>query len=358
MKKFTLLLLALFSILVIAKPQPIVKVGTIPGEFGVTSSGAATYIIPIDIPSGRSGMEPNLSLIYNSQTGTNIMGEGWSVCGFSSIVRADKSMYYNGTIKTIDFIDDEFLLNGSHLIKINESNTEIEYRTEIDEFSKIIFYKPNEEDHYGHFLVYHKSGTIAEYGYNTNSIHFYEDDIQGTNPAIAWHINKLYDRKGNYISYKYDQDPNSGELHPLFIYYTGYQTSNLRTTGSYEVAFYYEAYSDSSQSIFLNQYLSGTEYYPYKIQNTKRLKALEISYNSTPLKRYDLTYYPYEKIVSSSGKDFLKSVKLSIPYTTEQLNETQFSWDFYNPEYTISYFNTFDVLRTSRSKFLSLDIMV
>ncbi|GEM_PF-2783532 len=337
MKKQIVILFNLLVLSFMGISQNTIKVGTLPGEFGVSQSGAAIYTIPLDIPPCRASMEPDLAFVYNSQSSTNIMGEGWNITGFSSIVRANKSNYYNGIVKTIDFVDDEFLLDGSHLIKINETSSEIEYRTELDEFSKIIFYKPSNENIYGYFQVYHKSGTIAEYGYSFNSLHIFEDDLPGENPAIAWHINKLYDRQGNYVTYKYNQDPNNGELHPLFIYYTGYQASQLRTTGSYEIAFYYESYSDSSQSIIFNHYKNGNNYSPYKIQNTKRLKAVEISYNSFPLKRYDLCYFPYEENVSASSKDFLKSIKLSIPNTNEQLKETEFLWDFYNPHFKINF---------------------
>jgi len=41
-------------------------VGTIDGAHSVNLSGAFTYTIPIKIPEGTMGMQPNLSLNYNS----------------------------------------------------------------------------------------------------------------------------------------------------------------------------------------------------------------------------------------------------------------------------------------------------
>jgi len=71
-------------------------VGTIPGSFGVSPSGAAIYTIPLDLPPGRVGMIPDISLVYNSQISGTILGQGWTLSGFSAITRTNPTNYYNG----------------------------------------------------------------------------------------------------------------------------------------------------------------------------------------------------------------------------------------------------------------------
>ncbi len=56
------------------------------GKAGV-SGGQASYQIPIDLPPGRNGIRPKVSLSYNSQSGNGIAGVGWSLNAGSAISR-------------------------------------------------------------------------------------------------------------------------------------------------------------------------------------------------------------------------------------------------------------------------------
>src|SRR5438876_11007167 len=74
------LMLAAFFVATSATPSSSQNM-TLPGNFGVGASGAATYRVPIAVPSGTAGMVPSLSLEYDSQSGNGIAGVGWSVAG-------------------------------------------------------------------------------------------------------------------------------------------------------------------------------------------------------------------------------------------------------------------------------------
>jgi len=53
------------------------------------STGTAGLTIPIDVPRGRKGIQPNFTLAYNSSSGNSILGVGWSL-ELGSIQRSTK----------------------------------------------------------------------------------------------------------------------------------------------------------------------------------------------------------------------------------------------------------------------------
>ncbi len=60
------------------------------GTYGEGSSQplrvAAVYEIPIDVPVGVNGWQPQISIAYNSQGGSFILGKGWDISGIPKSV--------------------------------------------------------------------------------------------------------------------------------------------------------------------------------------------------------------------------------------------------------------------------------
>jgi RHS repeat-associated protein len=78
------------------------------------NNGAFSESIPIEVP-GFHGLEPHLSVNYNSDSSFGLMGVGWSLSGFSTIERVNYGRgtpSYNG-LATVT--SDLFLLDGSDL---------------------------------------------------------------------------------------------------------------------------------------------------------------------------------------------------------------------------------------------------
>ena len=92
-------------------------VGAIPGQLSVNQIGAATYTVPIDVPAGINGMQPNLALSYNSMAGNGIVGWGWNIAGLSVITRTGKTIYFDGKVEGVGYTaSDNFVLDGQRLI--------------------------------------------------------------------------------------------------------------------------------------------------------------------------------------------------------------------------------------------------
>jgi hypothetical protein len=175
--------------------------GATPGNFGVTESGAATYSIPITVPPGTAGMEPNLSLDYSSQRSNGIAGIGWLISGLSAITRCPHTLVNDGIVRGVHFdAYDRFCLDGQRLVLVNGANygdVGAEYRTEIETFSKIVSYGGSTGDPQ-YFKVWTKAGQIIEYGNTADA----RVEAQGRTVAGAWAVNKISDTVGNYSRYK------------------------------------------------------------------------------------------------------------------------------------------------------------
>ena len=93
-------------------------VGTTAGSFNV-SNGTANYTIPIFTPPGTGGMQPSISISYNSQAGFGLLGKGWNIAGISAITRTGSTIYNDNEVEGVEFdTDDKFMLNGQRLIYI------------------------------------------------------------------------------------------------------------------------------------------------------------------------------------------------------------------------------------------------
>lgn len=99
-------------------------VGTTAGVFSTSPTGAATYTIPLQLRDGYSAFTPQISLVYNSQSGNGIAGFGWNIAGLSAITAIPHSRYYDGTnIQGISVnSSDVYALDGERLLLKSGAN--------------------------------------------------------------------------------------------------------------------------------------------------------------------------------------------------------------------------------------------
>ena len=87
--------------------------------FRVTDRGTASYSIPIEVPPGRMGIQPTLSLNYSSSKANGMLGIGWSLGGLSTITRCPEIFDRGGQVQAIQYRSaDRFCLDGQALIPV------------------------------------------------------------------------------------------------------------------------------------------------------------------------------------------------------------------------------------------------
>jgi len=267
--------------------------GSTPGSFSVSPSGAATYTIPIQVPPGIAGVEPKLALSYNSQSGNGPLGMGWGLSGLSSIQRCPQTFAQDGVRGGVNFdANDRFCVDGQRLIPVSATVTDpscsgTEYRTELESFTRVIACG-SAGNGPASFKAWTKSGQIMEYG-NTGDSRIEAVPFTTTPPGApswptttvrAWALNKISDRKGNYLKVAYSEDTVNGDYYPIEIDYTG---NGAQSPGS-SVQFLYETRTDAVPA-----YQAGA-----KVTTTLRLTHIK-TFNGLPsgnnlIRDYQIAY--------------------------------------------------------------------
>ena len=173
------------------------------GALSVSPTGGASYTIPIAVPLGLNGVQPEIALTYNSQSGNGIAGWGWNLSGISSITRIPSTQYHDDKIDPVDFdLMDRFALDGQRLIiKTGTYGTNgAVYQTEQYSNIKIVSYGTHpisgvEGPQY--FKVFYPDGSIAHYGYTNDS-----------RSHVDYAISYWENPQGIRINYNYTTDSN------------------------------------------------------------------------------------------------------------------------------------------------------
>lgn len=283
---------------------PTSAVGAVAGQFSVSDQGTAQYNVPIDVPPGRAGVEPALSLRYSATRASGEAGVGWKLEGLSQITRCPRVYALDGySAPVANNATDRFCIDGKRLETIAGSaqyGTEgAEYRTLIDTFTKVISHVDQGEGHQhaplagilrlirdqqgpDYFMVSMKDGRILTYGRTRDSLLMGQNGVR-----VSWLLNKVEDRAGNTMKVRYtnlraslpaegaDGVPNL--VKPEAISYTGHG----EVDGTREVRFDYERRLDGQLSFAQG----GT---PLIV--THRLHRVMTFADRVPVKNYRLEY--------------------------------------------------------------------
>lgn len=314
------------------------------GELSVSDSGSLGYVVPIAVPPGVGGMEPKLSLTYNSQGGNGFMGMGWSVSGLTAISRCPKTIvqdtqyesgvtspYYAGAVNYTQ--DDRFCMDGQRLMMVSGSAygaQDAEYRTELESYAKTVSLGGSNGDPQS-FKVWTKSGQIIEYGNTLDS----RAEAFANGPARIWMVNRITDTKGNSIEFVYEEDAANGEQRPKQINYTLNPAAGLNTPMN-SVVFHYELRPDTVLGFH-----NG-----YPVRTTQRISKLELRARGKTVREYRFTYETGNGTEADGNfigtqRSHLVSLQECVVDPSEScLNPTQFEWSTTRPGYEIGPWTT------------------
>jgi RHS repeat-associated protein len=252
--------------------------GALAGQLGVGPTGAATYTVPIAIPPGIAGMAPNLSLVYNSQGGDGLAGQGWELSGLSMIHRCPKTRVQDGQVRPVDpadFLESTGIcLDGKRLFDPENDGT---YVQDINDFSEI---KKSGDG----FSVTTKSGETRYYGVNAKArVNAFGSPF---NYVMVWALDRVVDAWGNYFQVIYNDDYGNPDFESrglivTEIKYTGHLPSQQPF---HSITFQYFSNQDDP-SVSDRKDVRHVRFGTWTLPKNKLLKSI-----TTPLGTYKLDY--------------------------------------------------------------------
>ncbi len=315
-------------------------IGTIAAQFRVTESGAATYSIPISLPTGTAGVMPQVSLNYSSQAGEGLMGQGWSLSAASAITRCGKTPVYDGKQGGVDLTTkDRLCYNGQRLLKNRTANTKYTndigisdssywatsaiYHTATDGFVRVT------PHYYGAtiraFTVENKAGEVHYYG-DVSYISSSKKSLLGkslarsfkklggsttngrsdayihsktsTSKASTWLIKAVQDVKGNYFVYNYNHFYNKYGTHYGESYLTSIDYTGNTVQGTAPYATVAISYKDSKK--LRSGWAAGSP-----VLSSKLISKIEVKVDGALYRKYTPNYYESD---FQDEKNFLESL--------------------------------------------------
>ena len=299
----------------------------------ITPDGAALYRVPLWVPPGRNGMEPQLALQYDSRIGYGMLGVGWTLTGLPKITRSKKNFSDDGMAGPILFdATDPFCLGTERLALVAGTHGQdgAEYRTRHESYSKITVEGGDDRGPWS-FKLYQKDGRILTFLPDPTPARLHVRVLNGGSPTdvavdhqghlrYTWSLTRVEDRAGNTINIQYGLivgppgTPAGYEQAPLEIRYTGTvhtqgpRISDADAYGRRTVRFHYG--TDPAQQAV--RYESGMP----RVRSS-RLERIE-TWGPSPvepalLRVYDITY----RNNSVTGRSLIAAIRECDGWPTE-----------------------------------------
>jgi len=264
-----------------------------------TQKGDASASYPIRVPAGLGGLQPSLSIGYNSAGGNGWMGDGWNVNGLSAITVDTRwgtpvfDTKNGGTETELYSLDGEMLVYPNGYLPhrhndVNENNTAIttekqkrsDYTNPSDGTKKQFYLRKNHDftlierigtapDNYT-WKVTSTDGTKRYYGGSTDSM------LSGSGGVVHWGLRVVEDVHGNTMRFTYYNEFASGAFFQI-------KKIEYGKNYDYSVNFNKET-SVTRQDININakQGVARSEAF--------LLKSIEVKYKTELVRTYKMDY--------------------------------------------------------------------
>lgn len=303
-------------------------------------TGTGNFSVPIVVPPGRNGFQPQLTLGYSSGNGNGMFGMGWAL-GIPGVMRK--------TSKGIPVYNDQediFILSGAEDLVPVKRTTELltgnigleitTYRPRTEGlFARILRYKKTNGEHY--WEVRSKDGLISWYG--TPGATNGSDDAVVADPnnrksIFSWALTKTIDPFGNEIVYSYERDlvtassasaTNPHQYDQIYLKEINYAQYMAGSTKKYmcKVAMVYEQRPDPHST-----YKQG-----FEVRTTKRCVKLETYTNAASLLKTKTYHFKYKTTLPLNGASLLAQVSVEGHDGTasEFMPPLEFGYAAFNP---------------------------
>ncbi len=250
---------------------------TTPNPQFFSAVGAASYSIPIEVPPGRIGFQPEIALFYSSQSKNGILGIGWNI-ELGAIERSTKRgvCYKDCGDNDIGSTEAFFWKNSggaTELIKVSTNTSHSEYRTRVEEhFTKFLKYSD-------HWEAVTREGIHYFFGQTGDSR---QDNPDDASEVFKWCIDKIMEPNGNTIEISYRKDDidgqYNGEIYPDKISYLKIGNAYLNT-----IQFIYKPDSRSDKILSFKP--------NFKVLTDRLLDSIEIFSGTNRVFKYKFEYF-------------------------------------------------------------------
>ncbi|MEQ1746585.1 MAG: SpvB/TcaC N-terminal domain-containing protein, partial [Saprospiraceae bacterium] len=258
------------------------------------SMGAGNVQLPIKIPAGRQGMQPQLAIRYNSEGGNGWLGLGWDLSLPSIGIDTRWGVpRYDAALET-----ETYTMGGEMLTPVAHRSAPGPRTGSSKQFwprvegglSRVVRHGTDPKNYW--WEVTDRDGTRHFYGGDGSGVDKNAVLTDDAGNIAQWYLRETRDLNGNFVRYRYAEVPHTGvaggsvpgrQVYPESVTYTGHG----QTEGLYRVRFVRNSQvpgQPNRPDVSINGRLG------FKQVTADLLKQVVVEFNGKLVREYELIY--------------------------------------------------------------------